>query len=287
MKRLRRLLRVGAIVGAAALYAACGGKSPVDPGPVEPPPVAAPVITSVAAGVTRAEVGDRVTVTAQVTPGDGASPLTYQWSATVGTVTGSGASATWQLDSGAAATPADVVVTLTVIKPYQALVNGQLVSREHRVTAQAQPFRVHDSEAEVSEMVRTFLIDYFGDINVSPDACLVDFSDSCPGKSAERADIAGIRENYSVITDVTVEVQSVTFNGDRTRAEVFAPCTFRSVLRADGKPEAVTGDCLLTAVYEVNRWWLCDSLLENERSLPTSAGLPTRQTDDLFSSYFR
>ena len=50
--------------------------------------------------------------------------------------------------------------------------------------------RVHDSAGEITRMVRTFLIDYFGNIKIGPDACLVDFSDNCAGKADERVDMA-------------------------------------------------------------------------------------------------
>src|SRR5690606_15286267 len=114
------------VLAVAVMMAACNNDdSPIDPGPVEPPPIAAPVIRSIAADLVRAEVTDEVTITADVDPGDGASPLTYQWTATVGHVTGTGATGKWRLGQDDVTTPANVVVKLTVIKPYQALVDGQ------------------------------------------------------------------------------------------------------------------------------------------------------------------
>lgn len=263
-----RLLVALVVVG---LLAACSEPPTAPtPTPAAPPPVVpAPVISSLSAAVTRAEAGEDVAITARI---EDAAPtlgtVTYQWSANVGRVTGSGAAAVWRLDKGVITTGVDVAVTLTIVKPYQVLENGQLVSREHRVTRQAAPFRTHDSVAEISRIVRTFLVDYFGKFEVSPDACLVDFSNSCPGKAAERRDIVDNRARTDLrIVSAEARVESVEINGDRTFAWIVAPCTFRDVRRSDGRELVQTGDCLLTAVYEQGRWWLCDS---NYRSRATS-----------------
>lgn len=262
----------------AVVLGACGTTPttptpPPSPPPVTPPPiVTAPTIKGVTVGATRTEVDRDVTLTADVEDAEKApSALTYVWSADVGTFSGSGMSVTWKLPKGATPTPVNVVITLTVVEPYQALENGQLVNREHRVTRQADPLRVHDSPAEITKMVRTFLIDLFGNIAIRPDACLADFSDACPGKAAERQDIVGIRDNYSEILEVRVDNTQVTLNGAGTFADVFAPCLFRSVHKTKGY-EALAGDCELTAVYEQQRWWLCSSAFNNYVAVPASFG---------------
>jgi hypothetical protein len=288
-----RAILLGLAVGLAG---GCGStpttpSPPPTPPPVTPPVVTAPTINRVTAAATRTEVDRDVEIVADVQDAE-TSPdaLTYLWSATAGVISGSGRTVTWKL-LGGAATPVDVTVSVTVIEPYQALEGGQLVMREHRVTQAAAPFRVHDSRAEITKMVRTFLIDLFGDINKSPDACLVDFSDSCSGKAAERDDIVGIRRDYQAILDVQVGTPRFGFNQAMTSASVSAPCLFRSV-KKNGTPEGWTGDCDLTAVYERNRWWLCSSEFNNEVPIATASTQSLRPSaaapePGAFPSYFR
>jgi hypothetical protein len=51
------------------------------------------------------------------------------------------------------------------------------ITSEHRVSRSASDFRVHDSVKEIS---------LFGHSSISPDACVVDFSDACSGEADER-----------------------------------------------------------------------------------------------------
>jgi len=260
------------LAGALGLFSSCSTppSAPTPPPSPPPPPASAPntppVIRSVAAITGRTEVDRTIDVTSEVI--DAETPLTalvYEWSANAGTFSGTGPQVTWRLAPGATLTPVDVTITLTIIERYTEIDGaGQSVAREHRVTSTAAPFRVHDSTAEISRMALTFLIDYFGNSNVSPDACLVDFSDLCHGKAAERADIVDNRLKHVMLSSQAT-IQAVHLNGDLTFAEVFAPCTFRSTSKETGKPGTVTGDCYLTAVYAQSRWWLCDSLFNNGR----------------------
>ena len=119
-------------------------------------------------------------------------------------------------------------------------------------------FRVHDSVAEISKMSVKFLVDDFGNSNVAPDACLVDFWDGCPGKGKELSDIKNNRANF-LLLGATATVNSVTFNGDRTFADVTVACAFHDRHLPTGLEGTSSGNCLLTAVYQQNRWWLCDS----------------------------
>lgn len=264
--------RALAVVLVAALLGACGtptSPTPDPPPPVTPPVVTAPVINSISVAAATTEIDRDVAVLADVTDAEKApSALTYLWSANVGVVSGTGMAVTWRLASGAVQTPVNVTISLTVVEPYQALENGQLVNREHRVTRAAAPVRVHDSKAEISRMVRTFLVDYFGNISVSPDACLVDFSDTCAGKADEHDNIAANRRDYSELLEVRLDAVNVTVGGFGT-ADVVAPCLFRS-RRKSGEREAFYGDCELSAVYHLQRWWLCTSHFTNYVAVPAS-----------------
>jgi hypothetical protein len=257
----RALTRL-ALTALCAAAAACSDSGPgPTPTPQQPPVVPAPVITSVTATTARVEAGQEVAVSAVVQDGNpSASTMTYQWSANVGTVTGTGLNAIWKLDPGAISSGADVVITLTVVKPYQVIENNQLVSREHRVSLAAAPFRAHDSTAEISRIVLTFLVDYFGNFNVSPDACLVDFSPTCPGTAEEFENIRDNRERSTLrIHSAEASIGKVELNGDRTFAWIDAPCRFTDVKLASGEKEWTSGTCVLTATYQQNRWWLCSS----------------------------
>jgi hypothetical protein len=255
---MRRLL--GAIVLGTA---ACGGSptDPTRPPPPPPPPPAnsAPVIQSLTVQVgSRTEVDTDLAVTAQVADAETApDALTWQWTASAGTITGTGPSATWRLTRGSAATPAVVTVSLAVLESYPALENGVIVTKQHRVEAVSAPFRVHDSPGEVRTLSLTFL-ERFVDNSVPAAVAVADFSDACPGKQAEFDDVQFVRDTRTVVSS-SFSVQSVQLNGALTHADVIAPCRFTSIINATGATEIATGTCLLTATYEVSAWKLCTS----------------------------
>lgn len=260
---------------AAGVSANCGSTTSA-PTPPPPTPVVntPPVINAISVPVTRAEVEQDVTVSADVSDAESAvDTLIYVWSANVGSLSGSGRTAAWRLAKGAATTPADVVITLTVVERFQDRdARGAAITRENQTMKNGSPFRVHDSNAELTKMATTFLVDYFGNSSVSPEACLVDFSDSCPGKKAELADIEDNREEY-VQLSAKATVASITYDPTRTRADILAPCTFRARNKKTGHIGTVTGDCALTAVYETKRWWLCDSRFNNGRVVEGSPAM--------------
>ncbi len=216
-----------------------------------------PNITGLTASSNRAEPGDSIQLTATVrddpVPAD---QLTYQWSSTAGTFTGTGPSVQWQAPKGPA-TPADYVLTLTVSKKVSGPAGNSDVSATADVTV-----HVNDSYKEIKDLALTFFDD-FTNFNVSPETCVRNFTDSCPGKAAELSDIQYNRTHYHIESG-TYSVQSITLNSDRTSADVVVPCTFRSIVTdptrpTNGQEEVSTGICTLTAVYEGWHWWLCDS----------------------------
>lgn len=265
-----KLIRRLTLAAVAAGLAACNGTMPPAPTPPAtqqpPPPIVhavntPPTIKSISVPVTRAEVDQDVTVTADVEDAETAvDQLQYAWSASAGAFTGAGRVVTWRLAKGSAATPVDVTMTLVVTERYQDVDDtGKPVTRENRVTKDsATPIRVNDSVAELSKIGVRFLVDYFGNSNVSPEACLVDFWDGCRGKQDELSDI---QNNRATLTQLFADahVSSITFNDSKTEAEMWVACTFRSRDKKTGVEGGVTGDCYLSAVYQQGRWWLCDS----------------------------
>ena len=226
-----------------------------------------PTIRSIVSSVARAEIDQDVDLVADI--GNAAIPLdqlTYQWSADAGAITGTGPHVTWRLSKTPGAfvkTPWDVTVTLTVTERFrEADDTGALVTRVFSVTRLATPFRVHDSVAELSKMGSDFLVVYFGNSKISPDACLVDFSNTCQGKSDEFSDIQGNRQNF-VILSAQAQVRSITFDSTRSYADMVWSCSFHDRYLPTGQDGTSSGDCLLTGIYEAKRWWLCDSHFVN------------------------
>jgi hypothetical protein len=248
---------------AVAISAACG--SPAGP-TVTPPPDAAPVITSLDVSRTRIEIGESVEVTAAVEDPEGRlDDLQYVWTSDGGQFSGAGAIVTWT-PAAALATPADPVLTLTVVDSYQALdAQGRIVNREHRVSG-STTLRVHDSRRELGDLGLSFL-QLFADSSVSPEVCVESFSDSCDGKDSELRDIRQNRDSYTILSSQlgTPDITSLDLYEEGV---VFIPCAFESRIRKcpDGSDDCVvgyvdrvSGDCRLRAVYEQSRWWLCES----------------------------
>jgi hypothetical protein len=223
----------------------------------------APVIRSIRVALSRVEVDQDVEVTAEVEDAEtNPDQLTYEWSAPAGTFSGTGRTVRWRLAKGAAQTPLDVTINLTVVERYTEVANSIVITREQRVTQSAAPFRAHDSDAELRKISIEFLVYLFGNSTISPSACLVDFSDSCRGKQDELQDIEHNRKTF-VILSAQATIASVSISSDRMSADVIAPCIFRDREIASGHEATSSGDCYLTAVYERDRWWLCSSSFLN------------------------
>lgn len=271
MTRRIAQLAAGTVAAATFAFAAMScGSSPSTPTPVpiapkqQAPAVnnAAPVINSVTAAVARTEVNTDVTVTADVT--DVETPvdkLVFTWTANAGQITGTGPTVTYRLPKDAVLTPVSVTVSVQVTENYTD--NG--VAKQNVTTASASPVLVHDSTQELGDMALKFLIDLFGNSNISPSACLVDFSDSCPGKQAEFDDIVTNRQEFRIY-GVSATVSNVEFNApasSATFAWITAPCDIHDHHFPNNRDGDSIGSCDLTAVYEQERWWLCQSSFDH------------------------
>jgi hypothetical protein len=251
------------LAGLAVLLAAAGcGQSPTAPrqipislagGGVLTPPI----IASISGPTSRREAGVDIPLIAVVQDAETPlSDLTYAWAANEGSIIGNGASATFRMPLGIHK-GVDVVVTLTVTEKRK--------TREFKVVAQAAPFRVHDSVAELKEISRRFLMDLFGHSEIPPVGCLVDFSDNGPckqGKADELQDLINHRRDY-VVLDRRMNGQQVVFFGlDSARVDNNA--WFRDQKTSGGPPGTTEGNFPLTAVYETQRWWLCASGFDDD-----------------------
>lgn len=249
-----------------ALAVACSG-SPTAP-VVIPLPAgtnAAPIIHSISVPASRIEANVNVTITAAVQDAETAlAELTFTWAASAGTITGNGLTATYRHAPGLKK-GVDVIVTLTVVEEVKIKVNGEVVRGTLQTVRQAAPFRVHDSDAEMKELARKFLIDLFGNSTVSPEACLVDFSEvgrCATGKAAELGDIRTHRQDC-VVFDRRIHSQRVDYTSAST-AVVHNDAEFIDVCASADQPAVLTAldirtDFFLTTIYDSNRWWLCES----------------------------
>ncbi len=252
------------VLAAILATLSCGGSGsqPVSPGPIAQPIATVntpPTIESIVASSSRTEVDTDVTLTATVKDAETAiSQLKFEWKADVGTFTGEGASVKWRAPKGTT-TPSDQTIRLTVTETYG---SGQ----QNVVNGTSPVIRLHDSQKELGDMSLAFLQD-FANSSVSPSTCIRNFSDSCPGKGAEKGDIENNREHY-LITGSSLRLTNVRVRDTGLSATMTVACSFTSrVVKCEpgssgcvvGSVGTVAGDCLLTGVYEQGRWWLCDS----------------------------
>lgn len=267
-RTLRRAAALYACLVTLAAAVACGSNplppSPTPPpAPVIPPPVtnSAPVVTGITVGATRAEVDQLVNVSATVQDADTpVDTLTYNWTANFGSFVGSGRQVQYRLPKGAV-TPVNVLISVEVVERYTDYnqTTGAPFTRENRATATApSTLRVHDSPAEVSAMAIRFLVDYFGNSAVSPDMCVSDFWDGCRGKQDELNDIVNNRKNFKLLS-AQAHVATMSFDPTMTSADLNVFCDFHDISLDSGKEGHSIGGCLVGAVYQQQRWWLCYS----------------------------
>jgi hypothetical protein len=242
--------------------ASCSG--PTKPSKPDPPvvgPAPPPVVRSIAVPSSRVEAGADVAITAVVE--DAETPLAqlaYQWTANAGTITGIGATAMWQIPKGLKA-GVDVVITLTVTDTYDAVVNNVVVKQQFVVSRPSVAFRVHDSEAEVKELARKFLVDLFGNTSVPPEACMVDFADVCAslgeGRTKELGQIVGHRESTVLISAQVMNQIGQLLGPDF--GTVHSAMLYTGYKPTDPTITSLCADFEITVVYVGNRWWICES----------------------------
>jgi len=275
------------VAGAGALIMAACGSAPSSPSPptgggggvVTPPPANnPPTIASIAVQGTRAkepanfaDVNEAVTVTAFVA--DDETPvaqLQFNWTAPVGTFSGSGPIVTWQAPASAS-TPMDVEIALQVVERYGTAPN----TFEHKVSGSAT-LSLHNSPKELGDMSRQFLLD-FSDSNIRDIASILrNFQPGCYGTADETAQVTENRRRYK-ITDSSVGDATTTVNfgglcpygpkkGDACTA---VPVFWQSMdLDHGGTTERVRGTDWLASLYvpAQKRWWLCDSSFDGQKA---------------------
>ncbi len=212
-----------------------------------------------------ADLGEEVNVIAAVTDAETTlDKLTYTWTATAGTISGTGRAVTWRAPA-AATLPLQATLTLRVTES----LDGTLTQS---VTA-STTVNVHDSKAEAGVLAVRFLTE-FSTARTTPPATIVrDFwaGDVCKaGRDAELQDVADSQANYEMLSYKIGEVSSWTlsFGGTCPLSEpgdacLAVPCEWRDKRLKDGEIATSTGTCLLSAAYRQSRWWLCSSRYQN------------------------
>ena len=220
-----------------------------------------------------ADLNEEISVTATVKDAE-SSPddLTYEWSADLGTFTGTGRTVKWRVPA-AATTPARATLTLAVVETYQTTNDSGLpVTVENRVT-KTSTVGVHDSEKEVGDMATEFLTN-FSKSEVSVSTVMKDFTPTCSGTAAERKDVEDNRNDYT-ITSYSVGPPTVTIDFDgqcayasRSGDACSASRTeWHSTKKSNGDTGVAKGIDHIAAVYLPDRWWLCSSDFEGLNTL--------------------
>jgi hypothetical protein len=261
--------------------AACGGDTPTRPGPTQPAPPAptntAPTIDAVTTQNSRLagpsgyiDATDILTVSATVR--DQETPveqLQYNWTATLGSFTGTGSRVQWRAPVDAA--PGRVTLTLEVVERYGS-------NLEHRVS-RSTDIELHNAVKEVGDMARLFLTKFSTTSQYrNVQEIMENFSESaCPDPGEVRQERDQVENHYSNFTmhNFTVGGATVTVNFGGTcfanlegDACVAVPVTWDSTDKRNNRRAATSGIDHLTAVYSASasRWWLCSSRFQGSSS---------------------
>jgi hypothetical protein len=227
-------MRLRFIVTACALSVvslSCGG-TPTTPSPSLPvttPPVVnntPPLIVKFTAQGLRpneppnfADLTEEVPISVDVTDLESSvNDLKFNWSATVGSFSGTGPKVVWKAPASAA-TPVGVTLELEVVETYTSA--GK--ATENRVTG-STTVSLHDSNKEVSDIARQFLLD-FSDSSIRDVPYIMrNFEPTCYGTTDETGDVTKNRTDFTIMPGWRVElpVTSVAFGGS---------CPFRAPTR--------------------------------------------------------
>lgn len=280
-------------VGAAALLVAACGSSPSGPAPVvqpppnntPPPPAnALPVIDAVTAQGRRtkepagfADLAETIDLAARVSdvetpPAD----LEYAWTATAGTIEGTGAKVTWRAPD-AFATPADVTIALKVTERFGYPGAAKSYSQDVSSTVVVS---LHNSTKELGDMARQFLLDFSDSSIRDIPSIMRNFIPGCYGTKEETDQVTENRRRYRILESSVGEAQTtINFGGvcpygaKRGDACTAVPVYWKSIDLDHNTTEAVRGTDWLASFYvpATRRWGMCDSSFQGRPgSAPTA-----------------
>lgn len=271
----------GLAAGAVDVVVSVAGRSGSLPGGFTyqtPPPNVAPTVTSIRVQGSRprqppnfADLGETLAVSAEVTdPETAPELLEYRWLPSLGTMSGTGRTATWQAPASAESTPAQVTITLRVVERYG---TGGVFQQE---TTAGSTVRLHDSVREIGSMARRFLEEFSKpQTNQDVNDIMRDFKASaCPVPREVDDERDQVIQHYTNYVMQSYEIGTagvqVTFGGTcygplPADACIAVPVRWNSTDRRTGRTEPTAGIDHLTAVYSGadSRWWLCSSRYEH------------------------
>jgi len=273
---------------------ACGGtptQPPVTP-PVTPPPQnALPSISSITVQGRRpkqpprfADAREVIDVSAAVS--DAETPvdeLTYEWTAPVGTFSGTGRNVTWTAPETVSA-PTDVTITLKVVEQYGH--PGQPKNFAQNVSS-TQTLSLHDSVKEVGDYSREFLIDFSTtSIPAAYNASnywqyiMRNFkAAACPRPDEIEEEKKDVIHHYTFFNMQNYEISpaavSVRFGGSCPYAGKLGdacaavPVYWDSIDTRNNSRGPTRGVDHISAAYSVadSRWWLCSSYFQPTTTL--------------------
>ena len=274
-------------VAMMTLISAACGDSPTQPGPnpnpnpPPPPPVnnTAPAISSITVQGTRtrqpanfADVGETIPVVATVTDAESnVDTLQYNWTATLGTFSGTGRSVSWMAPA-TIAQPVTVTITLEVVERFG-------TNQENKVSRTAT-VALHDSVKEVGDMSVRFLTEFSKpQSNKDVNDIMRDFKASaCPDPGeieGERGDVIRHYSNFFMNSyeigspQVSIGFGGSCFEGVRGDACVSVAVRWDSTNVSEGRRATTAGTDHITSTFSTadNRWWLCSSRFRSPTSL--------------------
>jgi hypothetical protein len=204
-----------------------------------------------------ADLADAIDVTARLTASTGAA--TYDWTASLGTIVGSGANVVWQAPA-VAATPVEVTLTVKV-------------TDAGGTTSASTDVSLHDSSNEIDTLARAFLLDFSNSRLRSVSAIMRNFAPSCYGTDEEARQVAANRERFTILQwHVGAARTEVAFGGVcpfRNRkgdACTVVPVRWKSIDFRLGAVGSVEGDDWVASFYmpDERRWRLCDSQFDGQ-----------------------
>jgi hypothetical protein len=204
-----------------------------------------------------ADLSEAIDVTARVTASMGA--VTYEWTASLGTFEGRGASVVWRAPA-TAPTPVDVSLTVKV-------------SDAGGTTTVSTDLSLHDSVSEIDAMARGFLVDFSNSRLRSVKAIMRNFAASCYGTAEEAAQVEANRARFTILeSEIGKARTEVAFGGVcpfRSRkgdACTVAPAFWKSMDFQTVAIGRVAGEDWVASFYvpEERRWRLCDSQFDGQ-----------------------
>src|SRR5262249_33537153 len=188
--------------------------------------------------------------------------LVYTWSVAPprGTFSGTGRQVTWT-SPHLQQTPDTYTITLNVTENFT---GADGLPRQNKADPKSAIVHYNDSDREIRTLGNRYLTQLFPDYSVGPDQAVQDFSNSCPGKAAERSDVADNRRYFHILSGTYTNTTVTFLDPGRTSAKMVGTCVFRDIPQDRsnpnyGKIEIVTGKCTLGAIYENWQWYLCSS----------------------------